>query len=399
MDFDVVIVGGGIIGFQLGIALLESRPSLRVAIIDKESHPGKHASGRNSGVIHAGFYYSPDSLKAKFCAEGNSELKKLCREGQIPVIECGKVVVSQNAEEDERLEVLFDRGIKNGVDLELLDAASLPRFEPLAQTFHRFIWSPNTAVSDPSLILQFVSQKFQLMGGVFVPNVKVSLSNSGGEVRIHGIEFSAKHVVNAAGAHADALAHQVDVAREYAMVPFIGLYRVTDRRNLPISRLVYPVPHPINPFLGVHLTLTTNGLVKIGPTAIPVLGREQYSLLEGWSFADSISVLRGAFALINGSSHDFSHIVVSELPKIFRREIIRQASFLVSETNRVNKWRARKPGIRSQLVHLETGLLEQDFRVVNHLNSTHVLNAVSPGWTSAIPFSRHITEDYILSNM
>ena len=146
---DVLIIGAGIVGLSVGIALLQAKPSLKILVIDKETGPGKHASGRNSGVLHAGFYYSPDSLKAKFCREGNAELRRLCIENEIPVLECGKVVVARNDEEDARLDLLFSRGIANGVDLEIYEAKNLERHEPLARTHFRYLWSPKTAISDP----------------------------------------------------------------------------------------------------------------------------------------------------------------------------------------------------------------------------------------------------------
>ena len=174
------------------------------------------------------------------------------------------------------------------------------------------------------------------------------------------------------------------------MFPFMGVYRATKVNNLQVQSLVYPVPHPINPFLGVHFTLTMDGNVKIGPTAIPIIGREQYSLLEGWSGSDTVQAIKGMIALIRGNAHDFSEILKSELPKFIESTLVRESAELVPAAKSVRYWSKRAPGIRAQLVHLPTGKLEQDFVVTSRLNSTHILNVVSPGWTSAIPFSKWV---------
>jgi L-2-hydroxyglutarate oxidase LhgO len=180
------------------------------------------------------------------------------------------------------------------------------------------------------------------------------------------------------------------------MLPFMGVYRATSDKNLPLQRLVYPVPHPINPFLGVHFTLTIDGKVKIGPTAIPIAGREQYSFTEGWSGSDIAQALKGMKSLVTGDSHDFGAILKSEWPKIIQKLLVRESTELVPSAIGVRDWHRKPPGIRAQLVHMPTGKLEQDFIVTSQANATHVLNAVSPGWTSSIPFGKHVAETSVL---
>jgi L-2-hydroxyglutarate oxidase LhgO len=172
----------------------------------------------------------------------------------------------------------------------------------------------------------------------------------------------------------------------------MGVYRAVPNNLLGLKTLVYPVPHPINPFLGVHFTLAIDGNVKIGPTAIPITGREQYSLASGWSLSDIHQAIKAAKSLVLGDSHEVFQIVKSEWPKIMEKEIVKQASQLVPNVKSIKNWQKKPPGIRSQLVHLPTGRLEQDFKIIKKMNSLHVLNAVSPGWTSSIPFGRHIAE-------
>ena len=392
---DVLIIGAGVVGLSTGIALLQSRPSLKVIVADKEKHIALHASGRNSGVIHAGFYYSPDSLKAKFCRDGNFELRKLAKKYEIPVKNVGKVVVTRNEDEDSKLSILFERGIANGVELEIHPKEKMKDFEPLAITNSRFMWSPNTGISDSISIVKAMRDEFLSLGGEVCFNSKINLTESNGEINDASNQFTFLHVVNAAGAQADRISRSVGVGNEYAMLPFMGVYRATSEKNLPMQRLVYPVPHPINPFLGVHFTLTIDGKVKIGPTAIPIAGREQYSFTEGWSGSDIAQALKGMRSLITGDSHDFGAILKSEWPKIIQKLLVKESTELVPNAIKVKDWHRKPPGIRAQLVHLPTGKLEQDFIVTRHLNSTHILNAVSPGWTSSIPFGKYVAQEFV----
>ncbi len=392
---DVLIIGAGVMGLATGIALLERNPSLKVIIADKEDEMAKHASGRNSGVLHAGFYYSPDSLKAKFCRDGNRAIRTLAKKYQIPIRDVGKVVVARNHDENTRLETLFERGIKNGVDLEILESARLKEFEPLAITHERFLWSPSTVIADSKAIVFAMRDEFIKLNGQIDFGKKIQLMERLNEIVDESGNYQAVHYVNAAGAQADRISRAVGVGTEYAMLPFMGVYRATYESNLPLRRLVYPVPHPINPFLGVHFTLTIDNKVKIGPTAIPIAGREQYSFLEGWSGSDIAQAIKGMVSLIKGDAHDFGAILKSELPKFMESTLVRESTKLVPAAKSVRSWQKKPPGIRAQLVHVPTGKLEQDFVVTTHHNSTHILNVVSPGWTSAIPFGTYVAHNFV----
>jgi L-2-hydroxyglutarate oxidase LhgO len=383
------------VGISIGIAYLEDFPGSTVVIADKEDQIGKHASGRNSGVLHAGFYYSPESLKAKFCREGNMALRALVKKHGIPLREVGKVVVTRNEEEDARLESLFQRGLHNKVELELLDESELSKYEPLAVTKNRFLWSPTTAVSEPGLVIAALRKEFEKLGGKIHLTERINLKVSGNEIQDSNNKYDSKLIVNAAGAQADRISREIDVGLDYAMLPFMGVYRYTRQDQLSLKRLVYPVPHPLNPFLGVHFTVTVDGLVKIGPTAIPIVGREQYSIREGWSIVDSVQAVKSAAALVKGESHNLGSILKSEWPKIMLSKLVQESAELVPTAIGVKNWKKKPPGIRAQLVHLPSGKLEQDFVVRRHLNSVHVLNAVSPGWTSAIPFGKWLVAEYL----
>ena len=369
---------------------------MKVVVFEKEPEVGFHASGRNSGVIHSGFYYSPNSLKAKFCRDGNIALKQLCERNGIPVRETGKVVVARNDAEVEILQSLLERGHSNNVPLELLPSSQLASYEPLAITHKNFLWSPSTAVADPKQVIQALSQEVKNKGGEILLGREIEVL-PGGEVRLENRKIQAMHFVNAAGNQADRISHKFDVGNEYSILPFIGMYRSTSERMLPLRTLVYPVPHPLNPFLGVHFTVTTNGKVKIGPTSIPVLGREQYSLRESWNLRDVENILLSAYKFMAGNPKNFVNLINSELPKFMTSKLVGGASVLVPDAKGIKHWDRMPAGIRSQLLHNPSKSLEQDFVVRNGYSSTHILNAVSPGWTSSIPFAKWITSQYILA--
>ncbi len=388
--FDVVVVGAGVIGISTAWAIKRSDPKARVLVVDKESVSGKHASGRNSGVIHAGFYYSPDSLKAKFCLKGNQELSSLIARNKIPILKCGKVVVTRNAAEEAQLEKLFARGTSNGVEIKLLPKKALREIEPFAATFENFLWSPNTSVSDPGLVIEAIKKEAKDVGVEFRFDTEFSFSDFNAKINGENVTFS--HLVNCAGSYALDVAKDYNFGNRYLTLPFMGRYLKTGEKNFKLNTLIYPVPHPVNPFLGVHLTRTIDGNVKIGPTAIPLFGKEQYSLFKGINFAEIIESARGLIALIRGQAHDVSEILVNEMPKVIARNLIREVSSIAPEIGRVKGWKPAPAGIRAQLVNTLNGELVQDFILEGDNYSTHVLNAVSPGWTSAIPFGEYIAE-------
>lgn len=396
--YDVAIAGGGIIGLSIANAILDSAPNLRVVVIEKEKAFGLHASGRNSGVLHAGFYYSPDSLKAKFCRDGNQEIRELSEKHKFEVNNVGKVVVARDESEFSQLTKLYERGLANGVQLELLPASQLHHYEPKAKTFEGFLWSPSTAIADPSRVIQSIRNELVSKNVVFAFDSAVKVIKDQ-TIEVNNEKINARHFVNAAGSNSDRLAHAFDVGKEFLMVPFMGIYKLGSNSELNLKRLVYPVPHKINPFLGVHLTLTLDGKVKIGPTAIPILGREQYSIRDLPSLQDLLTTSKGLISIARGEMHQLGKMVKSEYQNVFEKRLIALASELVPELKNIDNWSRKPPGIRAQLVNLKNGELVQDFIVKAGANSTHILNTVSPGWTSSIPFAKYIATNFVLPSL
>jgi L-2-hydroxyglutarate oxidase len=387
------VVGGGIVGVSIAIAILERKLGT-VTIFDKETDVGLHASTRNSGVIHSGIYYSSDSLKAKFSVAGNDEIRKLCHDYGVQLLETGKIILSQDLESENQLSVLEGRGLANGVPLERLEKKELNRFALGARTHDTFIHVLSTAVANPIEVFGALRRKFLALGGELQLASKVEFDNPSEELghSINGRKFD--YLINSAGAGAVELAKPFGVGLEYLVTPFLGLYWGVESSELPLSLPLYPTPHPINPFLGVHLTPTPFGFTKIGPSAIPVLGREQYSWNQGVSLQDLVQSAMAFTRIARGRSHSLTQMIRSELPKFFLATMLKEASQLFPEVASIKGWKTLPGGIRAQLVD-RNGTLVEDFLVEKTRNSIHVLNAVSPGWTSAIPFGRWIVDEHI----
>ena len=394
-EYDQIIIGAGIVGISLGLALLERNPNRKVLIIDKEEKPGIHASGRNSGVLHAGFYYSPDSLKAKFCRLGNLELRKFCKENNLQILETGKVVVCQDKQDVARLEELYRRGVANGVNIEILDSKDLGKIEPAAQTVDKFIWSPTTAVGNPKDVINKLAEKFTKSGGSFSFNAQVQLIEKDNEVLVKTktAMYNAKSIINSAGSYAADLAKQVNVGTEYVCLPFLGAYKKSKLLSINPKRLVYPVPNPVNPFLGVHTTITLNNEIKIGPTAFPVIGKEQYKLTDGFNLKELGEFFTSTTALVKSDSVDLIGLAKEEALKLFKKPLLNRTRKLSNSLDSNTNWVKYPSGIRAQIINTETKAIEMDYILESDKNVVHILNAVSPGWTSAIPFAHWVVEN------
>ena len=390
---DYLIIGGGVVGLAIAKEIKGRFPSSTVAVLEKEQAVALHASGRNSGVLHAGFYYSPESLKAKLTRDGNERMRNFCIENGLPLLETGKVVVAQRQEDVPVLSELHRRGVANGVDVELVDPDRLAILEPLAETIDLALWSPRTAVADPAAVALALESNLRKAGVDFYFNQQVSKIKSHSLTTKNGDTFEFGHLVNAAGLYSDVMAKELGFGERYSMIPFIGLYFYAPALKGTLERHIYPTPDPRNPFLGVHFTKTAHGDVKVGPTAIPILSREQYGFFEGLKASELLGILANYPRFIGSKHHDVWSLVKTELPKLSRKHLLGQAAKLTSKID-VSKFTVPgKPGIRAQLFDKREAKLEMDFVIEGDENSTHVLNAVSPGWTSCFSFAEYVVND------
>jgi L-2-hydroxyglutarate oxidase LhgO len=310
-------------------------------------------------------------------------------------LETGKVVVCQDAQDVSRLEVLHRRGIANGVDIEIFQSEELEKIEPAAQTVDKFIWSPTTAVGNPKEVIQKLAEKFQQLSGSFLFSTQVKLIEKNGEVLIKtkSSTFRAKAIVNSAGAYAADLAKQVNVGTEYVCLPFLGTYKKSKLLPVNPKRLVYPVPNPVNPFLGVHTTITLNNELKIGPTAFPVIGKEQYRLFDGFNFKEIGEFLESSTALLRSDSVNLIGLAKEEALKLFTKPLLKRTKKLSNSLDSNKDWVKYPSGIRAQIINTKTKAIEMDYIVKADKNVVHILNAVSPGWTSSLPFARWVVEN------
>lgn len=391
-SWDLAVIGSGVVGLSIAKAWKERNPADRVIILDKEEFVGAHSSGRNSGVLHAGFYYAPDSLKAKLTKDGNAMLRAFCYEHGVPIRETGKVVVTKSISEIPTLLELHRRGLANGCSLELVDEAQLKELEPLAHTVDKAIWSPLTAVSSPIGVTKKLSEVVVGLGCTLQLGSKVVNAGPGKIDLENGASVTAGHIVNAAGLYADKVAHWFGVGRNYQMMPFKGLYLYSNWADGKLTRQVYPVPDPRNPFLGVHVTVTVEGRMKIGPTAIPALKREDYDKPWKLDRSELVEIARLYPRFLTSPHHNVAQLIASEVPKYSKTYLINQAKPLVPSIKNADFKERGRPGVRAQLLHVPSKQLEMDFLVLSGEKSTHMLNVVSPAWTSSLAVGAYTVE-------
>lgn len=384
MHKDIVIIGAGVVGICLARAFKAAHPDQRILVIDKESQVGEHASGRNSGVLHAGFYYTNDSMKARFSQQGNQLLRAYCESRHIPVNDCGKLVPANSDEEQAVLLTLYERGLANGVPLDLISSDEARLIEPRIHCSHQAIFSPTTASVDPMQVMrQLLRDAIQegiefAWGETFVKPLDRDRIQTSRRVLSPGL------LVNAAGLYADRIAHAYGVGLEYIMLPFKGVYLLGNAQAKPTRVHVYPVPNMAQPFLGVHVTLTPSGGIKLGPTAMPAFWREHYRGLSGFRWRECATVMRHELGLLVHSPFGFRGLAWRELRMIRKSALVKSAQRLVRGLNihDFNRW--GRPGIRAQLLNKRTRNLVNDFTLIKKGNSWHLLNVVSPAFTCAM---------------
>ena len=395
MTCDFLIVGAGIIGLSMAHNLRKRYPDASIVVLDKEDEVGRHASGRNSGVLHAGFYYTADSFKARFTRDGNRAMREFCETYKLDINPCGKVVVARNETERQTLHELLRRGEANGVEVRIISEEEATEIDPNIRTYREALHSPTTATVDPRQVLEklrhiVVSEGTRLMlGNPWMGN----LGNNHVMTRTHTL--TAGKIINCAGLYADRIAQAYGFGERYTILPFKGIYLKYSGQPAPVRTNIYPVPKLENPFLGVHYTVTVDGTVKIGPTAIPAFWRENYRGLERFRPDELTEILWYDAKLFATDSFGFRKLALEEFRKYSKEHLAKLAAGMVRqiEPERFDTWST--PGIRAQLLDKASLELVQDFIVEGDGHSVHVLNAVSPAFTCALPFTEWVIEEYI----
>ena len=385
----VLVVGAGIIGLTIARELV-NRGIGDILIIEKERSLGLHASGRNSGVLHAGMYYTPDTLKAKYCVEGNRLMKEFCRERGLTLNETGKVILAPSPSEVEALYELKRRADLCGARALLIDGKRLRELEPHAAACNEALFSPDTAVIRPIEVLKSLEAELTQTEKVTICFETVFKSLSGdcqAQTSRGVIQF--EKFINAAGSYADHIAHQFGLAKEYKILPFKGTYhKIADNRAFLVRGNIYPVPDLRTPFLGVHLTRNADGEILVGPTAMPAFGRENYHAFEGWGWETFLILLRDSVLMFK--SRTFRQTALTEPKKYLKRFVAKEARRLVPELSLHDLTESGHVGIRPQLIHWPTKTLVMDYVVPRDSNSLHILNPISPAFTTSLAFAKDV---------
>jgi (S)-2-hydroxyglutarate dehydrogenase len=387
---DLTVVGGGIVGLATARALLTERPDLRLVILEKETRLASHQTGHNSGVIHSGIYYKPGSHKARLCVEGARLMKEFCAEHAIRVDPIGKVIVATFEDELPRLQALFERGTANGVaGLSLIDRDRLREIEPHAEAI-RAIHSPTTAIVDYGEVAQALARDLLARGAVIRTGAGVTAINrtrDGFDLSTASGPIQSGRLVNCAGLYSDVVARLAGARPGLRIIPFRGeYYMIRPARHDLVRGLIYPVPDPEFPFLGVHFTRTVHGEVEAGPNAVLAFAREGYRLgrIHIREFAGTLGY-SGFWAMARRYWRTGSYEMYRSVSK---KAFVRALQRLIPEVEAADIMPGGA-GVRAQAVG-EDGSLVDDFRIVRSPDAIHVLNAPSPAATASLAIGRHI---------
>lgn len=388
--YDFVIIGGGIIGMSTAMQLIDVYPDARIALLEKESDPACHQTGHNSGVIHAGVYYTPGSLKAQFCLAGNRATKAFCDQNGIRFDNCGKMLVATSPLEMERMRALWERTAANGIEREWLNADELREREPNI-TGLGGIFVPSSGIVSYREVTAAMAKIFQDRGGEIIYNAEVSALNehkNGVVIRTRqGGEYEASTLISCSGLMADRLVKMLGLEPGFIICPFRGEYfRLAPEHNQIVNHLIYPIPDPAMPFLGVHLTRMIDGSVTVGPNAVLAFKREGYRKRD-FSFSDTLEILgsSGIRRVLQNHLRSGLGEMKNSLCKSGYLRLVQKYCPRLSLSD-LQPWPA---GVRAQAVSPD-GKLIDDFLFVTTPRTIHTSNAPSPAATSAIPIGAHI---------
>jgi L-2-hydroxyglutarate oxidase LhgO len=391
-QFDLTIIGGGIVGLATALAVVQRHPGLKLAVLEKEERLASHQTGHNSGVIHSGIYYKPGSLKAQTCVAGAKALIAFCEEHDIPYERCGKVVVATTVDELPRLEELHRRGTANGVErLAMIGPERLRELEPHA-TGIKALYVPATGIIDFPRVAHTYARLVQEHGGVLRTRHQVQkiLHREGGLV----LETSqgavqSKFLINCGGLFCDRIARMAGARIDVQIVPFRGeYYTIAPHRRGLVKNLIYPVPDPALPFLGVHFTRTIDGMVEAGPNAVLAFAREGYRKTD---FIPQDLKETLTFPGFWRMTRKYWKTGVGEMYRSYSKNAFLKALQRLLPDLREQDLQPGGSGVRAQAI-ASSGALVDDFVIFHSGNALHILNAPSPGATSSLAIGQYITE-------
>ncbi len=389
--YDYCIIGAGIIGLTIAYKLAHQHPNARLVIIDKETGPAQHQTGRNSGVIHAGVYYTPGSLKATLCRKGLPAILDFCQKHDVAYDQCGKLIVAVDADEASRLDALYDRSQQNGIEITRVNAAKMAKMAPHI-TGVAALFSPTTGIVDYTGICHKLVELLTAKGVDFQFSSKVLKLRETSDTVVIETDKGAIHgaqLIVCGGLQADRLADMMGLADDFRIIPFRGEYfRLAQKHDAIVNHLIYPVPKPGLPFLGVHLTKMVGGYVTVGPNAVLSLGREDYDR----SYFEPVDTWRtisypGFWKLMNR----FKCAGMSELKRSLSKSAYMQEVHRYCSTISAKDLLPYRTGIRAMAVDPDGNMID-DFLIKKTTRSVHVCNAPSPAATSAFAIADYLFE-------
>lgn len=393
---DVILIGGGIVGISTAYHLLSSNPGISVTVIEKESVLACHQTGHNSGVVHAGVYYEPGSLKADMCKRGNKATLSFCRKHNIDYEQCGKLLVATDANEEKRMRALYHRCQKNGITAEIVERNQLQRLEPHIQG-RSAILVRDTAIVDYKQITRKIAELFLGLGGKILLNHEVTdlveaesyaelIIKNGGKNTV----YRTRYIVACAGLQADRLAKMMDLETDFSIIPYRGeYYRLPSSHSDCIQHLIYPIPDPKLPFLGVHLTRMIDGQITAGPNAVQGWKREGYGKYN-FNLRDTLDMILFPGFWCASKKH-FGAGIAEIRDSLWKRGYLNKIKKYYPNI-RLSDLKPYPAGIRAQAV-LADGTLVHDFLFTKSKRSLHVCNAPSPAATSAFPIGEFICNE------
>ena len=397
-EYDIIIIGGGIIGCAIAKSII-SKTKKKVAVLEKENHVGEHASSRNSGVIHSGFYYKPNSLKARFCVEGNKKLLEYCLLNNVPYKKTGTLVVAKNEHDSETLYKLLDRGkINNVPGIKIVNNDELRKIEPYVKG-KKGLYSPTGSIVNSKILVKTMAAETKNNGVNFLLGEQVlKITQKNGQILVNtkNYEIKSKYLINCAGIYADRIANLTGLKLNYRIIPFRGkYYQLIKEKSFLIKSMVYPIPDPNLPFLGIHITRTIDNNIIVGPNAVLAFGREAYSNKQ-FSISDIKDIISydGFWKMMLLNSVKMKNEFIQSFSK---GKFVEQAQNLIPNLKSAD-FQEGYSGIRAQLVD-RNGELVDDLIIKNQNNITHILNAVSPGMTCSLPFADYVVNNYVKNSI
>jgi L-2-hydroxyglutarate oxidase len=394
------IIGSGIVGLTLAYEIAHNNSKCEITIFEKEDNSLKHGTGRNSGVIHSGIYYTPNSLRSELCIKGSRLMKKFIQDHNLFLNPCGKLLLPRDLKEIESLNLLFERSKKVGVKAIKLDSKKeILKIEPNCNPlFDEALFIQDTAIGDPKEVskklLEILSEKKVT---ILYQHEISDVNSEKGIISVQNTIFEFDYIINAAGLYSDKIAKISNLKANYSSLPFKGKYwsvKTPNISELP-KTLLYPVPNLAHPFLGIHTVYDQKGNFYLGPSSTPVFGKEAYKSFQNFNLSEFISLLFKFTIKIIKNENKLRSLAISEFRNLFLFHIRNSTKLYFKSNLNISLSESTKVGIRSQIFDNQSKTLFNDFVVVKQKKTIHILNAISPAWTSSFAMAKHIYSNFL----